>query len=353
MEFGLRIPPCEDPRQVADLVWQAEQAGFGCAWIPDSQLLWRDLWVTLGVIAARTSRIILGTNVTNPLTRDVTVTASAAAAMDEASDGRFILGYGSGDSSVRVMGWKTSRIEVMRTSIATMRSLWRGETTAPHGQPDRRAGAPGRDIPVYISATGPRMLSFAGEAGDGVIVLAGISEDAIRNATSRVTTAAAAAGRAAPAVATGLFCYVGDDWRDHLIQARPYAALYAIRHRDNLIADGLAVPEPGPITGIYPDLSHAQDWDRAIDATSWVPDDFLAQWCAKYCIIGSARDAAAKIAQLESYGVTSLYIRGFYSYELPAELCHRFSRDVMPLMAAPAVTAPAVTAPAAAAPVTW
>ena len=161
MEFGLRIPPCEDPRQVADLVLRAEQAGFGYAWIPDSQLLWRDLWVTLGVIAARTSRIILGTNVTNPLTRDVTVTASAAAAMDEVSDGRFILGYGSGDSSVRVMGWKTSRIEVMRTSIATMRTLWRGETAAPHGQPVRLAGAPGRDIPVYVSATGPRMLSFA------------------------------------------------------------------------------------------------------------------------------------------------------------------------------------------------
>ena len=92
------------------------------------------------------------------------------------------------------------------------------------------------------------------------------------------------------------------------------------------------MPEPGPITGIYPDLSHAEDWDRAIEATSWVPDDFLAEWCAKYCIIGTAGDAAAKIAQLESFGVTSLYIRGFYSYKLPAELCDRFSRDVMPLM---------------------
>ena len=55
---------------------------------------------------------------------------------------------------------------------------------------------------------------------------------------------------------------------------------YAIRHWDNLIADGLAVPEPGPTTGIYPDLGHAEDWDRAIEATSWVPDDFLAEWCA-------------------------------------------------------------------------
>jgi hypothetical protein len=89
----------------------------------------------------------------------------------------------------------------------------------------------------------------------------------------------------------------------------------------------MAGPENRPRT----DLSHAEDWDLAISATSWVPDDFLAQWCAKYCIIGSAAEAAKKIAQLESYGVTSLYIRGFYSYELPVELCDRFSRDVMPL----------------------
>lgn len=103
----------------------------------------------------------------------------------------------------------------------------RSKDTQPGNRHQCRGGricgrtAPGRDIPVYVSATGPRMLSFAGEAGDGVIVLAGISEDAIRGATSRVTAGAAAAGRDAPQVATGLFCYVGDDWRDHLIQARP------------------------------------------------------------------------------------------------------------------------------------
>jgi 5,10-methylenetetrahydromethanopterin reductase len=73
-----------------------------------------------------------------------------------------------------------------------------------------------------------------------------------------------------------------------------------------LLADGLDVPEPGPVAGIYPDLSHAEDWDLAISATSWVPDDFLAKWCARYCIIGSAADAAKRIARLESYGVTSL-----------------------------------------------
>ena len=54
----------------------------------------------------------------------------------------------------------------------------------------------------------------------------------------------------APKVATGLFCYVGDDWRDHLIQARPYAALYAIRHRDifALLPPGSRHPRARPMT---------------------------------------------------------------------------------------------------------
>jgi 5,10-methylenetetrahydromethanopterin reductase len=333
MKFGLRIPPCDNPQRVADFVVQAERAGFAYAWIPDSQLLWRDVWVTMGVAGSRTSRITIGANVTNPLTRDMTVSASAAASMDELTGGRFILGYGSGDSSVRVMGWKTARIDYMRQSIGVMRSLWRSETASPYGEPVRLVGASGRDVPVYVSATGPRMLSFAGEVADGVIILAGISADAIQNALGHVASGAARTGRSLAdiPIATGLFCYVGDDWQDHMIRARPYAALYAIRHRDTLLASGVSVPESRAVTGIYPDLSHAEDWDLAIRETAWVPDAVLEDWCEKYCIMGTAAQAAAKIRLLESYGVTNLYIRGFYSYELPAALCETFSGEVLPL----------------------
>ena len=77
IRFGLRVPPCLPLQEVAATVQQAEAEGFDYAWVPDSQLLWRDVWVTLGVAGARTSRIVLGTNVTNPRTRDATVTASS------------------------------------------------------------------------------------------------------------------------------------------------------------------------------------------------------------------------------------------------------------------------------------
>src|SRR5215211_8209236 len=104
MKFGLRVPVCETPSTVVDLIVRAERGGFDYIWLPDTQLLNREVWVTLGMAAAQTTQTVLGTNVTNPLTRHVSVTASAAATTHEASDGRFILGIGSGESSVRVMG---------------------------------------------------------------------------------------------------------------------------------------------------------------------------------------------------------------------------------------------------------
>ena len=148
MRFGLRIPACRSPREVADLVVRAEAGGFDYAWLPDSQLLAHDVWVTLGVLADRTSKIVLGTNVTNPITRHPTVTAGAAATLDEQSNGRFVLGIGSGDSSVRVMGWKTARMARLREAVELMRSLWEGERVAPYGTPFRLMTAPVRRVLV-------------------------------------------------------------------------------------------------------------------------------------------------------------------------------------------------------------
>ncbi|MBI4279724.1 MAG: LLM class flavin-dependent oxidoreductase, partial [Armatimonadetes bacterium] len=117
LRFGLRLPPCAPPQVIAAEAARAEQAGFDCAWIPDSQLLWRDVWVTLSAAALATSRIALGTNVTNPLTRHPTVTACAAASLDELSGGRAIVGIGPGESSVRVMGWNPAKVAAMKEAI--------------------------------------------------------------------------------------------------------------------------------------------------------------------------------------------------------------------------------------------
>src|SRR5690606_9795710 len=148
--------------------------------------LWRDPWVVLGAAAPRTSRIMLGTNVTNPLTRHASVTASAAAAVDEMCAGRFVLGIGSGDSSVRGRGWKTARIGELDEYVSLFRDLVTGGWVSPYGKSFRMKAPHDRQIPVYVSATGPNMLRYAGSSADGIILLAGISADTLQFSRDRI-----------------------------------------------------------------------------------------------------------------------------------------------------------------------
>jgi 5,10-methylenetetrahydromethanopterin reductase len=332
MQFGLRIPPCAPVGEVADLVVQAEQGGFDYAWLVDSQLLNREVWVTLGVAGARTSRIVLGTNVTNPLTRHVSVTAAAATTVDELTGGRLILGLGSGESSVRVMGWKTARLDQLREYVAQMRALWAGEWTAPYGKPFHLYYASGRRVPIYLAATGPKMLQLAGEIADGVIMVAGISREALEFGLRNVEIGAKRAGRRLEdlEIATGVYAHVSPDWRSEWRLAQPYAALYALRYRGTERDFGVEIPEGFGVSSLYPDLLHAEDWDGAIEATRWVSDEVLEAWWEEFCLMGSGEEIAAKIRRLESYGVNNLYIRAFATYDLPTQLCQLLAREVIP-----------------------
>lgn len=332
MQFGLRIPPCAPPQEIAADVASAERLGFDYAWIPDSQLLWRDLWVTMAVAGARTSTITLGTNVTNPVTRHITVTASAAAAVDELTGGRIALGIGVGDSSVRVMGRKPANMAQLTEYVAVLRRLWAGEHIAPYGPAVRLKGATGRRIPIYIGASGPKMLELAGEIGDGVIVLAGIARDSLEAALASVERGARRSGRRLDDldIVTGTFCHISDDRRLAMKLAQPYAALYIARYPGSLKAFGIPEIAAGKTSGVYPDLAHAEDWARAIEVTDWVPDDVLEAFCEKFCLVGTTEDVTAKVRMLASYGVRNLYIRGFYSYEVPRTVAEAFARSVIP-----------------------
>ena len=96
-------------------------------WLGDSQLIWRELYVLLGAAAQATTRVVLGTGVTNPITRLPAVTASAIVTLQELSSGRVILGVGTGDSSVRTMGMKPSTVAELEQFVTQVRALCRGE----------------------------------------------------------------------------------------------------------------------------------------------------------------------------------------------------------------------------------
>ena len=332
MRFGLRVPLFSSSRDTAAFVQRLEQAHFDYAWLPDSQLIARDVWATLALAATQTSRITLGTNVTNPVTRHATVTACAAATIDDLADGRFILGIGSGDASLRMLGWKTARIAQLREVIDLLRPLWAGEFVAPYGREFKLRAATGRRIPIYVSGSGPKMLQFAGEVGDGVITVAGISPDALEYMRANIEIGARRSGRRLEELdlALGLFCYIDDDREECKRQVRPYTAAYIRRHPEMLRDYGLDIPVPQEVRGIYPGLLHAENWEDAMAATKWVPDELNEAFCQKFCLVGSVQQIRSKISELASQGVDNLYIRGLYTYRLPTEICDTFAREIIP-----------------------
>src|SRR6188508_3579660 len=126
MQFGFTLKPEHTPERTLALTRQAEAAGFDYGWLFDSHVLWRDPYPLLTLMAGVTERLRLGTCVTNPGTREPTVTASTLATLDEVSDGRMDLGIGRGDSARRVLGKPPTTMQHLEEAIALIRDLVEG-----------------------------------------------------------------------------------------------------------------------------------------------------------------------------------------------------------------------------------
>ena len=170
--------------RVAELGALCERLGFDSYWIADQRWM-RDVWVSLSATALRTSRIQLGTRVTDPYVRHPALTAVAVASLDELSGGRAILGLGAGGSGFREMGIeRTKPVTALREAIELIRRLLAGEEVDYAGELVRfRRGAlefaTRRDIPVVVVARGPRILELGGRVADGVMIASMASAAAV------------------------------------------------------------------------------------------------------------------------------------------------------------------------------
>ena len=176
-------------------------------------------------------RLLLGTAVTNPLSRHPAITAVAAATVDEISDGRMILGIGTGDRPLLALGKRPASLATVRSAIGAIRALWSGDhvtATDPAFElhdAHLRFGARA-DIPVYLSASGPKTLELAGELADGVILLVGLFPEALVWALEHLDRGAAKAGRPRPHVAVFAYGAIDDDEDAAVASARSIAAWF-------------------------------------------------------------------------------------------------------------------------------
>src|SRR5277367_6577414 len=127
MNFGITIKPDISIDRILSLTSHAESAGFSFGWIFDSHVIWKEPFPIMALMAANTKKMHLGTCVTNPAVRDVTVSASLFATLNLISHGRMELGIGRGDSSRRVLGKKPTTLAQLEECCHTITKLCSGE----------------------------------------------------------------------------------------------------------------------------------------------------------------------------------------------------------------------------------
>jgi 5,10-methylenetetrahydromethanopterin reductase len=247
MDFGCliineRVDP--DHRPVFERrLHRLEEHGFHNLAMPDSQSLWPELHVQLSLMAMATERVILWPATTNPHTRHPALMASSIAAIDELSGGRAWFNLGSGDSAVYNLGLKGASLATLRNYLVAMRSLF--ETGEAEWE-DRsiRLKWPGRRVPLYLTAEGPRTLELAGELADGVLCGVGLQAEPVADALAAIERGAARSGRTLDDIDIWWFVkWNMDDDRERSIREARMTLTASANHAFRFTLEGKHIPE--------------------------------------------------------------------------------------------------------------
>lgn len=200
--LGLGLLGAPDALQMVDLAVLAEQKGFESVWIAETRLT-RDGIAPCAAIAMATNRIKIGTGIVNVFTRGAVLTAVSFVSLDEVSQGRIIMGLGTGSPLILQPQGVEFRLPLtrLRETIDIVQPLIRGEAVTYSGKTMRVNGAKleiqalRQHIPLYLGVTGPKALELCGEKADGVMLNAFLPTAYTKRAIDHVAIGAKRAGR--------------------------------------------------------------------------------------------------------------------------------------------------------------
>jgi probable F420-dependent oxidoreductase len=307
MDFGITLKLDLPPAQCVALTRQAEEAGFSYGWVFDSHVLWLDPYPVLTQMAMSTTRMRFGTCVTNPATRDPSVTASTLATLNLISGGRMDLGIGRGDSARRVLGKKPTTLATLEQAVRIIRDLAEGRETDYDGEPIRMPWTIPGKLPVWIAGYGPKALNLTGRVADGVI-LQFADPDLIKWCLGFVHEGAREAGRDPKEikVMAAAPVWVSDDLEKCRAQVRWFPALVS-NHVMDLIARYGADKLPPELTH-YVQSREAYDYQHHAKVGStnseFVSDDIVD----RFCIVGPVEEHRRRLRELAEIGVDQFNI---------------------------------------------
>ena len=320
MQVYLRVSPFAPVHEVVEFTRRVEAAGFDGVGYLDSQMINRDLFITMALAGAATSRIKLITAVTNPVTRHVSVLANAATTVDDVAPGRVAVWIGRGFSAVNLAGLPEATTKQLRQSITQLRALIAGEWNAlPGVESHMRTG--GRSIPVYLAAAGPRTTRLAGEVADGLLMAANWEPERWRATRQVIDDAATAAGRDPSKVAMciQLLTCIRPTREEALRDAGPLLVL-RLDQPDWLAAHGIdarGMRTPQALHDLYPDPMHTEDQEAALAAAETVPLELRAQIAGVLGIVGTPEDAVERLERVAAAGISEVFLRTVNTLSFP------------------------------------
>jgi 5,10-methylenetetrahydromethanopterin reductase len=326
--IGVTLQGVDDPASFGELARWIEGLGYDDLWLTDSSLHAGEVYVYAALALSATTRLRVGTAVTNPMTRHPAITANAAGTLARLAPGRFACGIGVGDSPLPEIGVKLAKVDTLTETVSLMRRLWAGETL--DGRVGRwdfvqaRMHAPPGEIPVYWSASGPRTLEAAGEHADGVILLAGLFPEGIAFAREAIERGRARSGRTKFTTTAFLYGSIREDEQVALDEARTIVAWFP-----------QMAPEYARMAGMSDELIAAVrarygggEFQRAGAAAALIDDDLVR----KVAFAGTRETTSAKLGWLrrEGFDAVSVFPLGrdrMATIEAFAAMAHAGSPD--------------------------
>lgn len=331
MNLGVVLQTTPPASRVVDLAKRAETYGFSHVWAFDSHILWEEPVPIFTQILAETRKVIVGPMVTNPATRDWTVSASIYATLNEMFGNRTVIGIGRGDSAVRVTNGKPTTLATLREAVHVIRELANGRAVEYKGSSIRFPWAADSSVELWVAGYGPKALQLIGEVGDGFI-LQMADPDVTAWTISSVRAAAEAAGRdpdsiticvAAPA-------YVGDDLAHARDQCRWFGGMVGNHVADIVARYGESSAVPKALTD-YIKGREGYDYNEHGQVgnvhTAFVPDEIVD----RFCILGPVDEHVRRLRELESLGADQFAI--YLQHDSKDETLQAYGEKVLPALA--------------------
>ena len=298
--------PIREGMQIAQY---AESRGFEAVWQAESRLV-REATVPMAAFLSCTDTIKVGSGVVNNWTRNPALLASTFSTLDDLAPGRVILGIGAWwDPLAQKVGIDRVRpLKAMRETIEAVRALLADETVTYDGEfvhldgveldyvhQERRP----KDVPIYLGATGMKMMELTGEIADGAVLNYLVSPAYNATAMHHLEVGAAKAGRSLDDIDRPqlVVCSLDDDRQRALDNARLLVTQYLGQQPHIMKASG--VPE-----SLLDEISQVLTWpathDQVVAASKLVPDDIVQMITAS----GTADECRAKVAEYVDAGAT-------------------------------------------------